>query len=360
MKTYPVIVIEPRDAETKLDYPATVQGIQNIEIRPKIDGYIDKIFVDEGEQVKKGQLLFTISGPQFEQDITTAQANINIAVAEVNAAQMQVNKVKPLVDQDIVSSYQLEAAQYTLQSKEAALSQAKAALNNARINMDYTRIYSPSDGIIGILPYKIGSLVSSTTVNPLTTVSNINSIYAYFSINEKQGLDFFMSASGKTMQQKLATLPPVTLVLANGKELPTKGKVETASGLINAQTGAVNMRATFSNADGLVRSGSSALVRISQSLTGALLVPQKSTYQIQGKTFAYKVGSANKVSSVELIIKGTSGQAYIVEDGIKPGDRIVADGIASLREGVTIGLNKVNADSLYQLTNTFNIAAQKN
>lgn len=301
-RKYPVTKLLPAQAATYEDYPATILGIQNIEIRPKIDGYIDAVYIDEGATVKKGQLLFRINAPQYEQMVRTEEANIKIAVAEVNAAAMQVKKIKPLVDKDIVSAYGLESAQYTLESKQALLAQAKAALTNAKTNLSYTQIFSPADGVIGILPYKIGSLVSSTTTNPLTTVSDISSIYAYFSINERQGLDFFLGAEGNTLQQKLTTLPPVRLVLANGMELPRQGKVETASGLINAQTGAINMRATFVNKDGLVRSGSSATVRIPRIVDSALLVPQKATYQIQGKLFVYVLSNANKVNSVELII----------------------------------------------------------
>jgi membrane fusion protein (multidrug efflux system) len=344
---YPVITVAPKTANIYSDYPATVQGIQNIEIRPKIDGYVADMYVDEGASVKKGQLLFRINAPQYEQDVKTTEANIKIAVADVNAAKMDVDKVKPLVDGDIVSPYQLEAAKYTLESKQAALAQANAALNNAKTNLSYTQIYSPVDGVIGILPYKIGSLVSSSTANPLTTVSNIENIYAYFSINERQGLDFFLAAKGVTMQQKLTTLPPVRLVLANGNLLPAAGKVETASGLINAETGSINMRATFPNHDGLVRSGSSAVVRIPRTIDSALLVPQKATYQIQGKLFVYVLDASNKVKSVAITTNASSGDAYVVQKGLKAGDKIVADGISNLREGLQIKPVKANADSVY-------------
>ena len=350
VKTYPVMQMAYQQAEIDNDYPATIQGIQNIEIRPKIDGYVEDIYVDEGAAVKKGQLLFRINAPQYQQAVKTAEANIEIARADVNAAQMELNKVKPLVDKDIVSKYAEEAAEYTLQSKQAALTQARAALSNAQTNFSYTSIYSPADGVIGILPYKIGSLISSTTPNPLTTVSNISKIYAYFSINEKQGLDFFATSKGKTMQEKLATLPPVTLVLANGTLLPDKGKVETASGLINTQTGALNMRATFPNPGGLVRSGSSALVRIPEKIDTALLVPQKATYQIQGKLFVYVLGEGNKVRSVEVTSSASAGQAFIITNGIRPGDKIVADGISSLREGLFIKPKPISAaDALTDL-----------
>ncbi|MEI3800811.1 membrane fusion protein, multidrug efflux system [Chitinophaga ginsengisegetis] len=348
VKPYPVIVLQPKNATINADYPATIQGIQNIEIRPKIDGYVDAIYIDEGATVKKGQLLFRISAPQYEQNVNTAQANIKIAVADVNAAQMQLNKVKPLVEKDIISAYELEAAAYNLQSKQAALAQAQAALNNAKTNLSYTTIYSPADGVVGILPYKIGSLVNSTTPNPLTTVSNITQIYAYFSINERQGLDFFLASKGATMQEKLATLPPVTLVLANGIVLPRKGRVETASGLINPSTGALNMRATFSNPDGLVRSGSSAIVRIPQPIDTALLVPQKATFQIQGKLFVYVLDADNKVRSVDIGSNASAaGQSFVVQHGVKAGDKIVVDGISNLREDLVISPRLVNADSVY-------------
>jgi len=337
----------PRKVVVDADYPASIQGIQNIEIRPKIDGYVESIYVDEGAAVKHGQLLFRISAPQYEQAVKTASANIKIAVADVNAAKMQVDQVKPIVEQDIVSPYELKSAEYTLEAKQAVLAQAKAELSNAKTNLGYTTIYSPSDGVIGVLPYKIGSLITSTTTNPLTTVSNIEKIYAYFSINERQALDFFLAAKGGTLQQKLKTLPPVILVLANGTQLANKGQVDTETGLINAQTGSVNMRATFTNPNGLVRSGSSAIVRIPGAIDKALLIPQKSTYQIQDRTFVYILDANNKVRSQELGIRASEGQFYVIRSGLKPGQQIVVDGIVSLREGLQITPRLINADSVY-------------
>lgn len=347
VKSYPVFRLKPRHAETFSDYPATIQGLQNVEIRPKIDGYVQAIYVDEGASVSKGQKLFKISAPQYEQNLRTEQANVKIAQAEVDAARMQVNKIQPLVERDIISSYQLEAARYTLESKLAALAQANAAVRNAEINLSYTTIYSPVSGVIGILPYKIGSLISSTTASPLTTVSDISSIYAYFSINERQGLDFFVSAKGVTMQEKLKSMPAVSLVLANGSQLAKTGTVQTASGLINTQTGSINMRATFQNPGGLVRSGSSAVVRIPTQLNSALLVPQRSTYQIQGKLFVYVLDDSSKVSSREIVTSASCGQSFVVQQGLRPGDRIVADGIGTLREGVAIKPRFLSDSAVY-------------
>src|SRR4030095_11229676 len=220
-----------------------IQGQQNIEIRSKIDGYIENIYVDEGATVKKGQLLFRISAPQYEQEVRTALANVKIAQAEVDAAQMQVNKVRPLVEKDIISKYELESAQYTLQAREAAQAQAEATLANARTNLGYTSITSPANGVVGTIPYKIGSLVSSNTTQPLITVSNIGNIYAYLSVNEKEALNFSSITKGATIQERLATLPPVIIILATGSEHPYKGRIQTESGLINPETGSVTVRA---------------------------------------------------------------------------------------------------------------------
>ncbi|PZP41956.1 MAG: efflux RND transporter periplasmic adaptor subunit, partial [Pseudopedobacter saltans] len=317
---YPIVTLDVSTTTINNDYPAMVMGIHNVEIRPRIDGFISKIYIDEGATVRKGQLLFSIDAPQYEQIVRTAQANIKIAQADVDAAQMTVEKVKPMVEKDIISDYELKSALFTLESKEAALSQAKAQLVNAEINYGYTNIYSPVDGVIGLLPFKIGSLVGSTTTTPLTTVSDISSIYCYFAINEKLELDMFAAIKGATIQQKLATWPAATLVLANGSIFPHLGKVETASGLINSQTGAVNLRATFPNPEGLVRSGSSAIVRIPTHINDALLIPQKSTYQIQGELFVYKMDSSNHVKSASISVMGSSsGQYYVVTNGLKKG-----------------------------------------
>ncbi|MDB5248304.1 MAG: efflux transporter periplasmic adaptor subunit [Segetibacter sp.] len=349
VKDYPVITIVPKTTTLFTDFPATVQGQQNIEIRPKIDGYIQTIYVDEGATVRKGQMLFQISAPQYEQEVRTAQANIKIAQAEVNAAEMQVNKVRPLVEKDIISKYELQSAQYTLQARQAALAQARATLANARTNLGYTSITSPVNGVVGTIPYKIGSLVSSNTAQPLTTVSNIGNIYAYFSINEKQALDFSRNTKGATTQQRLATVPPVSLILSTGAEFPQKGRVETASGLINTETGSLSVRATFANPGNIVRSGSSGVVRIPRTVDSAVLVPQKATYEVQGKKFVYIVESTGTVRSAEIrVMENGNGQYFVVQEGLRPGEKIVLEGVAALKEGAAIKPREVNTDSVYQ------------
>jgi membrane fusion protein (multidrug efflux system) len=349
IKDYPVFTIIPRSTTLFSDFPATVQGQQNIEIRPKIDGYIQAIYVDEGATVRKGQRLFQISAPQYEQQVRTAQADIKIAQANVNAAEMQVNKVRPLVEKDIISKFELESAQYTLQARQAALAQARATLANARTNLGYTSVTSPVNGVVGTIPYKIGSLVSSNTVQPLTTVSNIGNIYAYFSINEKQALDYAKNNPGKNLHERLARIPPVSLILSTGTEFPQKGKIETASGLINTQTGSVSVRATFPNPGNIIRSGSSGVVRIPRTVDSAVLVPQKATFEIQGKRLVYIVESTGTVRSAEIkVMEGGNGQYFVVTEGVRPGEKIVLEGVATLKEGAPIKPREVNTDSVYQ------------
>jgi membrane fusion protein (multidrug efflux system) len=349
VKDYPVLTIKPHSTTLFTEFPATIQGQQNIEIRPKIDGYIEMIYVDEGATVRRGQPLFRISAPQYEQQVRTAQADIKIAQANVDAARMQVNKVRPLVEKDIISKYELESAQYTVQARQAELAQARATLSNARTNLGYTSITSPVNGVVGTIPYKIGSLVSSNTAQPLTTVSNIGNIYAYFSINEKQALESAKSSPGTTLKQRLANIPPVSLILSTGTEFPQKGRIETASGLINTETGSVSVRATFPNPGNVVRSGSSGVVKIPRSVDSAVLIPQKATFEIQGKKFVYIVESTGTVRSSEIkVLETGNGQYFVVQEGVKPGEKIVLEGVASLKEGAPIKPRLVNADSVYQ------------
>lgn len=349
MPEYPVLSMSQRKTTLFNDYPATLQGEQNIEIRPKIDGYIESIYVDEGATVKKGQLLFRINAPQYEQLVRTAQAAINISQAEVNSAKMQVEKVRPLVEKDIISKYELQSARYNLEAREAALSQARANLANARTNLSYTSVTSPVNGVVGTIPYRLGSLVSSNTPQPLTTVANVGNIFAYFSINEKESLIFSRTTKGKTIPERLATLPPVTLILADGTEYAHKGKVEAASGLISTQTGASSVRATFPNPENHIQSGSSGKVRIPETLDSALLVPQKSTYELQGKHFVYLVEPKGTIKNTQInVLEGSDGQFFVVQDGLKAGDKIVLDGINGLKDGMKIKPVETNTDSVYQ------------
>jgi membrane fusion protein (multidrug efflux system) len=347
--TYKVLTLQPRTATINTDYPASIQGLQNIEIRPKVDGYVEQIFVDEGSIVKKGQLLFKIKAPQYEQDVRTAEAGIKNAEADVSMAALQVNKVKPLVEKDIISHYELEADQYTLQSKKAVLAQAKASLENARVNLGYTTITSPVDGVIGSLPYKLGSLVTSTTTDPLTTVYNTATVYAYFAMNEKQLLDFSRDSTNTSIRSKLNSLPPVTLLLSDGAAYDHKGKIETINGLINTNTGSANFRAAFANPRGLLRSGASATVEVPTTVKAALVIPQTVTYALQDKRFVYQVGKDNKITNVAItVMDNAPGQFYIVTGGLHNGDKIVAETVGNIKDGTEIKPVEASPETVYQ------------
>lgn len=350
---YPILTIEPRSTTLNSNYPATIEGQQNIEIRPKIEGFIEHIYVDEGATVKEGQALFRINAPQYEQEKRSAEAAVKIAEAAVNTAQMEVNKVQPLVEKNIISRYQLESAQFNLESQKAQLAQARANLVNASTNVGYTLITSPANGVVGTLPYKIGSLVSSNTPQPLTTVSNITNIYAYFSINEKQMLEISGRETDEAARNSLANIPEVSLILANGSRFPHPGKIETTSGLINTATGSISVRATFPNPGNIVRSGSSGVITIPLKIDSAIVIPQKSTYEIQGKKFVYQLQDDNTVSSKAItVMDNDDGQFYVVSGGLKAGDKIVMEGLATLRDGLDVQPVAVNADSLFQPVTT--------
>jgi len=351
VKEYPVIAVKMESTNLFKDYPTKLEGQQTVEIRSKITGYIENILVDEGAFVKKGQILFRLNANDIQASVRSAEAQVKVAEANVYMAQVNVEKTKPLVEKTIVSKFDLESAESTLKAQEAQLAQAKANLENAKANLQYAVITSPAEGTIGNFPYRVGSLVSSTTAEPLTTVSNTVKMFAYFSFNEKEFLTLTKGLEGKTLQEKFAKLPDVSLVLADNSVYEKPGRIETASGLVNQQTGSVTIRATFPNAEGLLRSGGSGLVRIPQHVDSAIIIPQKTTYELQGKYFVYVVGTDNKVHNTEVqVYAGNLKDSYVVTDGLKAGDQIVLQGIASLRNDTEIKPKLVTVGSLSENT----------
>lgn len=348
IKPHQVLTIEQQNTTIETTYPAILEGIENVDIRPKIDGFVEKIAVDEGQFVKKGQLLFTISAPQYEQLVRTARAAVKSAEAGVSVARLQVQKTKSLVDKNIVNKYELQEADLALQTRLAELAQAEANLVNANVNLGYTRISSPVDGVIGSLTFKPGSLVSGNMTKPLTTVSNISQIYAYFSMNEKQLLEFIRNTKGADLKAKIANTPQVSLVLSDGSIYPEKGTIGSINGLIDQQTGSARIRAAFSNKLNLLRSGGSAQVRIPQEISNGFLVPQRAVTDIQGKKFVYTVGKNGTISMVNVeVMEATSGHFYIVTKGIKLNDSIVLEGIQFLKDGMKIKPVKADSKAIY-------------
>ncbi len=347
VKEYPVIAVKPQSTTLYKDYPTKLQGQQTVEIRSKVSGYIEKIMVDEGAFVKKGQVLFRLNDNDIQATVRSAEAQVKVAEADVSTAKINLEKTKPLVEKNIISKFDLQSVDAALQAKEAQLAQARANLQNAKANLQYTLITSPADGNIGTFPYRVGSLVSSSTVDPLTTVSNTANMYAYFSFNEKEFLALTKGLEGKNLQEKFTKLPDVSLILADNSVYKTPGRIETASGLVDQQTGAINVRAGFPNPEGILRSGGSGIVRIPQYVDSVLIIPQKTTYELQGKHFVYLLGPDNKVHNTEIeVLVGNLKDSYVVTGGLKAGDQVVLEGIASLRNDTEIKPKLVDEGNL--------------
>lgn len=334
---YAVITVEATPATLNSSYPATIRGRQDVEIRPNVSGFITKLCVDEGAVVKKGQTLFLIDPVQFEAAVNIARATVNVAEANVSTAKLTAENKRELAKKNIISEYDLQMAENTLASQEAALAQARAQLINAEKNLSYTEVTSPSDGVVGTFPYRVGSLVSPSSATPLTTVSDISEMYVYFSMNEKQILDMIRQADGST-SGVLNGLPEVELQLADGTIYPEKGKISTLSGVIDQTTGSASIRATFKNPGQLLRSGGSGNIMIPVENEAAIIIPQKATYELQDKKFVFVVTDSSTVVSTEIkVLPQTNGQQYVVSSGLKPGDRIVTEGVGtSVRNGMKI------------------------
>ncbi|MDR3093303.1 MAG: efflux RND transporter periplasmic adaptor subunit [Bacteroidales bacterium] len=328
---YPAMVVTAGTAELTTNYPVTLRGREDIEIRPRIDGFIEQIYIDEGSAVKQGQVLFKINSPQAEQAVTTAMAAVTAADAQLATATLNVERMKPLAEQGIISNVQLQSYQNAESAAKAAHAQAKAQLTNAEATLSWASVKSPVDGYVGAVAYRKGSLVNNQNV--LTTVANTTSVFAFFSLNEKALTQFLGGLEGKNQIEKLKHAPEITLTLADGTVYPYKGKIETIAGVVNTATGSANFRAEFPNEERLLRSGASGTISIPRYMDKVVVIPQKATFARQDKIIAYKVQGDSVVQKVITVLPTPDARSYVVIDGIGEGDRIVTDGLASLSHG---------------------------
>ena len=334
-KDFAVETLKTTEADLKTSYPATIKGMQDIEIRPKVAGYLTKLLVDEGATVRKGQPLFLIDSEQYQAAVNSAKAQVRVCKANIATQKLTVENKQALFDQKIISSYDLQMAKNTLESYEAQLAAAQASLQSAQDNLRWCTVTSPSDGVVGMIPYRVGSLVSASNAQPLTTVSNISQMYVYFSMTEKQLLGLTREQGG--LSAAISKMPAVSLVLSDGTEYSQSGVVSTVSGVIDYNTGSVQMRATFDNAGHVLRSGGTGSILIPIHQKDAIMIPQKATYEIQNKKFVYVVGTDNKVQSREIeVLVQNDGQNYVVSNGLKVGERIVIDGVNRLKNDMQI------------------------
>ena len=374
---YPVVDVPTKVVTSYDEYPTNIEGVVNNDVRAKIQGYITEVYVDEGQYVSAGQPLFKLETNVLTQNadalksgvgaaqanVQAAQANVSAAKASVNAAQVEVNKLTPLVQKNIISNVQLETAkanlakaqagynqaQAALSQAQAGVSQAQASYKGAQANVDYSVVRSPISGVVGAINFRQGTLVGPTDQTPITVVSNTSKVYAYFSMNEKEYLNFISKSEGATLKDKLNKIPPVDLVLANGDIYPEKGKIQTVTGQINPTTGTIDFRVSFNNAAKILANGNSGRIRIPKTFVDVLVVPEASTFEQQGMTYVYKVTKdtayATPITAVER-----AGNMAVVKEGVKKGDKVVAQGVGKLRDKTAVKQMPANFDSIVNST----------
>lgn len=374
---YPVITIGAANAQMKTTYPATIKGIQDVEVRPKVSGFITKLYVHEGEAVKAGQVLFVVDNAIYQSAVRQAEAAVvsaqsgvnraqasvvqaaaalNSALAQAATAQLTYNNSKQLYANKVIGDYEMQAAKNGYETAQAAVNQARsgiqaansgvkqaqagvkqaqAGLASAKENLSFCYVKSPASGYVGSLPYKEGALVSPSSPMPITTISNISTMEVYFSMTESDILT--LSRNNRTLGNALNTFPSVSLLLADGSVYNHVGKIVKTSGMIDAATGTVSVIARFPNPESLLKSGGSGQVVIAKNNNNALVIPQDATVQVQDKIFVYKVDSNNKVHYTEIKVNAQNdGINYIVTSGLKLGEKIVSKGLASLQDGMEI------------------------
>ena len=335
---FPVVSVPKKNVITYTNYPTTIEGKVNSEIRPKVSGYIQKVLVDEGQKVTKGQLLFQLETQSLSQDAEAAKA-------AVTAAEVEVAKLVPLVEKGIISNVQLE-------TQKAKLAQAKSMYSSVLANIGYAQVKSPVNGYVGAIPYREGSLVSGSIVEPLTTVSETSEVFAYFSMNESDYLDFLQSVEGTTLEAKIAHFPKVKLQLANGKEYEEEGTIETVTGQINTRTGTVSFRAVFANPNHLLTNGNSGIIIIPKVYEQELVVPQEATLEQQGQVFVYTLNAENQVVASPISVKDQNKYLYIIDGGLSEGEKIVAKGVGKLRNKTPIQPMEMAFDSIVKPVKT--------
>ncbi len=324
---FPVVTVGTSTADMQTTYPASIKGVQDVEIRPKVSGFLTQINVKEGQTVSAGQTLFVIDNETYQAQVRQAQATVNAAQQQVNTTQLTYENAQQLHANKVIGDYELKTSKNTYESAKAQLGQAQAALASAKEMLSYCFVKSPATGVIGTLPFKKGALVSGS--NSLTTVSNNSSMDVYFSVTEKDAMVL--------SQQGLSSLPAVKLQLADGSIYPHEGKVTKMSGVIDVATGSVQLIAAFPNPGKVLKSGATGNIIIPRSNSNAIVIPQACVSEVQNKKFVYTLGKDNKVKYTEIKVDPQNdGNNYVVTEGLKAGDKYVSNGITKLSDGMEI------------------------
>ncbi len=362
-KVVSTVAVETRNVTGYSTFPASIEGRVNNDVRAKMSGYITQVLVDEGQMVTKGQPLFRLETNSLNQsanaaragvgaarsNVSASDANIKAAQAAVNAAQVEVNKLRPLVEKNIISNVQLQTAQANLaksqamvsqaiagkQQTSAGVAQAQADFQGVQANIDYSVIRAPISGVVGKINYRNGSLVGPGDPMPISTVSDTSELYVYFSMNEKEYLDFLKNSEGATVPEKLKNMPPVELLLANNDVYEEKGYVKAVTGQIDPNTGSIQFRVSFPNPKKLLSNGNSGTVRIPVQYDNSLVIPESATYEQQGLVYVYKVKQDTAKSAVISVIDRVNNMV-IIKDGAAKGDIVVAEGVGTIKTGTAV------------------------
>lgn len=337
----PVLELQPQSVEVPQTYIADIQAVQFVEVRSKVEGFVDRIFVDEGQYVKKGQTLFQLSSAEYNEMVNSARANLAKAKAEQTAAKVEMERLQILVNKKIISNSELELAKSKKAVADSHISEAESMLKSAQTGLSYTTVKAPFDGLVDRIPHKIGSLVTENDL--LTSITDISSIFAYYKVNENEYLNFMrdkIESGADTFSEQL------TLILSDGEKYAQKGKLETTEGDIESGTGSIGFRVRFPNPDNLIKHGASGKIEMMSKLDEVYLIPQKSTFEIQDFTYVYVVDKDNtvKVRSFKPLQRY---DIYYIADGFQPGDKIVFEGIQQVKDGSKVVPQAVAAADVY-------------
>lgn len=340
IQTLPVTEVVARDTTIHRSYVADVQAVQNVELRARVPGFLEKIYADEGQEVQRGQRLFKINDEEYKAELAKAKANLKSAIAEAKAAQLEVDRLRVLVDKNVIAPSELDVSLAKLDAVKARIEEARSAETNAAMRLSYTSIRAPFNGIIDRIPLKVGSLIDHGTL--LTTASDISSVYVYFNVSEGEYLEYIKSKPTDTTRSNNR----VSLVLADGSPYPYEGNIETVEGEFQASTGSIAFRAHFPNPEKMLKHRATGRINLSNTLEGALMVPQKAVFEIQDKNYVFVVDDNNQVHMKNFVPKLRFSYYYIVASGLEPGDRVVYEGIQGIRDGMQIEPEAVSMDSL--------------
>ncbi|MFC0261654.1 efflux RND transporter periplasmic adaptor subunit [Fontibacter flavus] len=348
----PVLELKSRDIEVPKTYVCDIQAVQFVEVRAKVEGFVDRIYVDEGQFVKKGQTLFQLTSNEFNEMVNSANAKMMQARAEAKSASLEVERLQVLVDKNIISSSELELAKSKRAVAESIILEAESILKNAKTGLSYTTIKAPFDGIVDRIPYKTGSLVTAGDL--LTNITDISEVFAYYKVTENEYLQYMrekMEEDSVGLKEEFED--DITLILSDGMEYPLKGKLETMEADFERGTGSIAFRVRFPNPDQLLKHGASGKVQMTNMLEDIYLIPQKSTFEIQDYNYVYMIGKDNKVVVRSFRPMQRFG-VYYISDGFQEGDRIIFEGIQQVSDGMEIEPSPVTELEAYDTLSTSN------